>query len=384
MQSDPGLGAATIQQGSYLVAARATIYTPPTATTPGQPLNVAVPLSAATVTVSRNAANRRTADITVAVEFDPLNPNVPPAIVPINPSSPTAPFGNEIFLQQGIVTTNGVQYVPLGMFAVATVNEADTVSDFQMTLHCYDRSWVVGTRKFKSVWNIPQAGGNAMAEVQAMINSVYPGLQYNLQGTTAVLPSGQSYGEGQDPWQAVQDIAMSVGYEVFFDANGVVVGFPTPAPTTQQSVWALGEGTPTGPLSITNVWTREGIVNDFVVSATGTSNAAGGAQRAIAQDTNPGSPTFVGGAFGDVADFTTTPLVTSNPQAAANNALAISLSSARQLTVTTTPNPLLDVDDVVTVTRARLGLNNTPIVLDSITHSISPFDTVPLTGRVVA
>lgn len=393
MQADPGGVAAAIQSGSfgdgsgsYQVASIATVYSPG-----GSPL-LTVPLSTATVTVDRHSPNRRVCDITVeGTAAQPIT-----SLLPTNPLSILAPFGNEIVLQAGVLTTTGWQYVPLGRFVIVTSTVTDTLTDLGVTLHCVDLSWLVGSRKLKGAYNLPAAGGNIGAELQALINSTWPSTRrvvlFSIQGTSATVPNG-SFNQGEDPWEAAQQIAGDMGYELFFDVYGNVVAYPTPVPSVLSPQWAFVESDPPVQVSsppqsnftsVTNTLTRDGIFNDFTVSGTGTGQT-GGAVSGTAADSNPGSPTFTGGPFGDVSSFVTTNLITAQAQAqaAANNALAISLSSAQQVSVTCTPNPLFDVDDVVLVTKARIGLNQTPVVLDTITHVISPLQTMTLTGRVV-
>ena len=451
MQADPGGVAAALQigtnsdgSGSYLVASVATVYSPSGAAL------LTLPVSSGTVTVDRHSPNRRTADLAIeavaggdgigvpvavggstsitqfvaaaaygdlpyggggttlttttaaAATITPVAgiTTVPlSAIIPTGPLSTTAPFGNEIVLQSGVLTAQGWQFVPLGRFVILTATMNDTISDLTCSLHCVDRSWLVGSRTLKAAYNLPASGGNFAAELQALISTTwpttagYPSLLYSIMPTTATVPNS-ALNEGQDPWQAAQDMAASLGYELFFDVFGNVVAYPTPTPNALSPQWAFVETLPSpngtvstppqsAPISVTHTLTRDGIVNDFTVSGTGTGNAA--PVRATASDTNPGDPTFIGGPFGDVANFTTANLILTQAQAqaAANNALAISLSSAQQVNITCAPNPLFAVDDVVTVTRARLGLNQTPVVLDTITHVISPQQTMTLTGRVV-
>jgi hypothetical protein len=138
-------------------------------------------------------------------------------------------------------------------------------------------------------------------------------------------------------------------------------------------------------------YTRDGIYNDFILTGTGTQNAPGSSSGssapviAEAMDTNAQSPTYVYGPMGDIPSFVQTNLVTSSSQAqeAADNDLALSLAKAVSISINTPPNPIFDIDDVVTVNRARLGLFNTKVVLDTITHVVSWQDTTVLTGRIV-
>lgn len=391
--------------GSYLVEARLTIYSQ------GSPTDYQLPVSAATVTVDRNAAQRRTATVTVE-----LLPTVPPQpLLPVSPSSPAAPFGNEVFIETRVLANpvTAYEWIPLGLFAIATTTVEDSTIDLTVSMSLYDRSWVISQRGLLAPYNLPAAGGNLAAELQALLTHVWgtsPPLTFNITPTSAVVPPA-SINEGSDPWQAAQSMASAAGYELYFDVNGTVVGRPIPDPTGQPTVWAftefggtgvstpgpqgsgesLGSSNYTLPAATTVTFTRDRVFNDFIVSGTGSQNSPGAASgstapvRGEAKDTNPSSPTYVSGPFGDQPSFVSSSLVTTSgdAQSMAANLLAASLAEAWTITVATPPNPLFDVDDVVSVTRARLGLNGTRMVIDSIQQTIRYDDQMQVTGRAV-
>lgn len=398
-----------LRYGSYLADARVTVYQN------GVPTNIVVPISKANITVDRNSNQRRQGSVTVEIV-----PTVPVnQLIPTSPQSLTAPFGNEVFIESGIAAQGAANadWTPLGLFAIATTEVDDSTIDLVVTLTVYDRSWVISQRKFKEPYNFPAAGGNFVAEIIHLVNQVAPeynvGAINNLTPTSATVPVA-SYNQGSDPWQAALDMANAVGYELFFNVNGILTGFPTPNPQTtattfvftDQTATALGVAAPPAgnpydyqigqspfaiPVAVASIFTRDRIYNDFIVTGTGTQNAPGAASGstapviAEAQDLNPSSPTYVNGPMGDVPNFTQSNFVTTSAQAqeAADNLLAMSVAEAWTVTVSTPPNPIFDIDDVIEVNRARLGLNGTRVVIDTITHVVSWQDTTQLSGRVV-
>lgn len=396
----------TLRYGSYLVATRATVYTN------GVSTQIELPTSVASITVSRSSAYRRSGSLTA--EIIPDIP--PPPLLPTTPESLLAPFGTEIFLESGIVDATGnTTYVPLGLFDIATTTVDDTSIDLIVTLSLYDRSWTIAQRAFKQPYNFPATtSGNFVAEIMALLNQVWgqnpkaPPLIYNITPTSAVVPVA-SYNQGSNPWQAALDMAAAVGYELFFNALGEVVGYPIPNPATQPIVWNFTDnptaifGDPgTGsqallgapystPIAVQSTMTRDQIYNDVIIQGTGAQNVTGatsGAGALIlaeAMDTNPLSPTYVNGGMGDIPEFITTNLTTGNnqAQAMANNTLTSALSAAWQIEITAAPNPIFDIDDVVTITRPRIGINNVNMVLDTITHVVNFADMLQLTGRVI-
>lgn len=401
--------------GALLVLARFTIYSN------GVPLGspYTANMSVGSVTIDRNSATRRSGEITIEVL-----PTIPPSpLTPTNPSSLLAPFGNEIFVETGIsaaganIPGNQTQWMSNGMFAIATSTIEDTGLDMTVTLQVYDRSWTIAQRALRNPYNFPATGsGNFVAEIQALLNMVWneqagvPPLQYNIVPTSAIVPTA-SYDQGSNPWQAAMDMANAIGYELYFDTNGVVVGKPIPNPYQQQPSWVFTDDTHvvgvggtgstallgdaySNPIEVSVEMTRDGIFNDIVVQGTGTSNAAvynsNGLETtsqpllAEAADTNPQSPTYIGGAMGDVPNFVQSSLVTAaGAQQMANNDLQVALSAAWKCTLTIAPNPALDVDQVVVINRPRVGLNYATMVIDTITQVWNYADTMAITGRIL-
>ena len=87
-----------------------------------------VPISDGTVTINRNAAQRRVISVTVATTD---------AVIPINETDPLTPFGNEISIGAGwidpatgapyvIPATGLTELVPMGIFPMTTVDETDS------------------------------------------------------------------------------------------------------------------------------------------------------------------------------------------------------------------------------------------------------------------
>ena len=380
--------------------------------------------STGSFTIDRNSEFRRTGQITI--ELIPTIP--PPLLMPVNPQSLLAPFGNEIFVATGIATSAGTgtedqvasptTWNAQGLFAITTSTVDDTVNDVTVTLDLSDRAWTIAQRTLKNPYNFPATpSGNFAAEMQALLNMVWnqqigvAPLIFNIQPTSAIVPSA-SYNQGSDPWQAAQDMASAIGYELYFDINGVVTGKPIPDPYTTAITWNFSDdetlvigaggsgstalqGSPfSTPVEISVVMTRDGVYNDIVIQGTGDANTAtyngDGIETssppilAEAADTRPGSPTYIGGGMGDVPNFVTSSLITTDgAQDTANTDLNQALSAAWTVTITTAPMSIFDVDSVVTVTRPRVGLNNALVVVDTVTNTLNYADTDQVTGRIL-
>ena len=414
---NPGVGFVdTLRYGAQVVSGRFTIYIN------GRPSGQTyyANMSVGTITIDRNSEFRRSGEITIEV-----NPTIPPPpLVPANPTSALAPFGHEIFIETGVASSGTnipnsytTTWIPNGLFTIATSTVNDTGPDMTVTLTIYDRSWTIAQRVLQNPYNFPAVGGNFTKEIQALLNMVWmeqknvAPLQYNIVPTSQKVPTA-SYDQGSDPWQAALDMAAAVGYELYFDRAGVVVGKPIPNPYKTASIWnftddtvavlgLLGQGSESllggpysTPVEVAVVMTRDQIYNNIVIQGTGNANAAvyngqgletsSQPQLAAAADTNPSSPTYLYGPMGVVTNFVQSSLVTeAGAQAMAKNDLRAALSSAWTCTLNIAPNPIFDVDDVVTVTRPRVGLNNATMVLDTITQTVNYAETMQITGRIL-
>jgi hypothetical protein len=402
----------------------------------GSPTSLYFPVSDAQFTYDRNSEQRRSGQITVQIP-----PNIPPTDVtfngstvpylPIDPTSPLAPFGSEVQpsisllapdLSQGSVQgVNG--WVPLGTYVIATsVIQASAIS-VVCTLTLYDRSWPFSQWQLLQNYNYPAAGGGLEAEVIALLTYVWnnngPGqtgepvpsyitggsFQGNNSGWSA--PAG-TLNQSQDPWAACQQWATSAGQELYFDVNGLLTCKPIPGspaggklnalpvvwgfnPNEVSAVGTLQHplgGTPfTSPVATQLTMTRA-IQNAFYVSATGAQNITATATpiMSVAQDTNPQSPTYFQGPIGQIPSFVWDSNITTAAQALAEAQydLGVSVAGAWTLGVSAPPNPLFDIDDVISVTDPRFNLSGQKVILDTITTSIRYDATMMLTGRVIA
>ena len=377
-------------------------------------------------TIDRNAEFRRTGEITLEV-----NPTIPPPLLmPCDPFSLIAPFGTELFIETGIASSvphpgssnvvSEITWIPNGLFVIATTQANDTGANTTVTLQLYDRAWTIAQRVLKNPWGFPHTvTGNFVDEIQLLLSTVWneqanvEPLQFNIVPTSARVPVA-SYNQGSDPWQAALDMAAAVGYELYFDALGNVVGHPIPDPLNTGPTWnftddavyvqgnagtgstaLLGSAYST-PIEVSVKMTRDGLYNDVIVQGVGSGNGStyngNGLQTttqpilAEAADLNPLSPTYVNGAMGDVPNFVQSSLVVSGQtaQAMANNDLQQALSKSWTVTIGVAPNPVFDVNDVVIITRPRVGINNARCVLDTITHTFNYADMMYLTGRILS
>lgn len=357
---------AAIAGGGYRVAAAVHVYA-------GSEQVAALTAETGSFTVDRNAAQRRRCQLTITPA---------PGVFPTTISAPLTPFGNEIRPYFGVQYANGsTELIPMGVYVMTTVTGTVTSADTTISVAGYDRSWTVAQRKFLGPYQV--SSSDPGTAIQAILNAQAPGLPpLNMTPTGFSLPSPlPTFKQGDDPWAACLTIADAAGCELFFDLQGVPVGRPIPNPAQQPTVWSFTDG-PAGPTSLSRGWTREGVSNDFTVIGSGANVQPPVSARA--QDTSPGSPTYVSGSFGDVPSFINSSLVTSTAaaQAAASNALTAALGLVESVTLESVPNPAWDVDDVASVVNRVSGCNGRYVV-DSIQHVFHAADSTRLSMRAV-
>lgn len=371
---------AAIQSGSYRVANRVDID-------PGDG-STAVSLKCETgsFTVDRTSATRRTCSLTLT-----MDPETSTAYMPEQPGDLLTPFGTLLRPYSGIVlpkgngttvAAGGTEWVPMGVY-VLTDAEFDVTGAGDVTglLSGSDLSWGVGDRAFQNPYQITSA--TPQVAIQAILDAVYPGLaRLNMVTSGLSLASPlPTFNEGDDPWTGILTIMDGIGYEGFFDLLGVPTGRPTPDPRLATPAWTFTDGAQ-GVTSAKRKWTRTGVSNNFTV--TSSSSAVQPPVRGQAQDTNPGSATFVNGRFGNIPTFQQNALVATSTEAlaAATQQLTVSLGSSEQVTWTCLPNPAWDIDDVAALTVAKSNIDGTYVV-DTITHVFDAKADTTLSGRRV-
>jgi hypothetical protein len=316
------------------------------------------------VTLDATSATRGSADLTVLNE----------ELVPMKVGDPLTPFGPEVRVKRGIEFADGtVEMISLGIFPLWTTSLDDTGDALDMKLTLYDRSMVVSQDKPESVIEI--APGELFTEsILNLIGRTFPDLQYRgfdeIDYRTPIVLVVEEQG---DPWELAQNMAMACGCDLYFDGDGVLVLRSVFESEIQAT---LSEGQDGVLIRVGKEWTREGVHNKWIVSA---ETAGEATLRGVAVDDDPNSPTRYGGPFGRVPRWDTIEYIDYRPvrrQAQVDTVAQMikfrELGRAQALSFGTLVNPALEPDDIVQITRARLGIDEQHI-LDSLT--------IPLTAE---
>jgi Domain of unknown function (DUF5047) len=323
------------------------------------------------VTADRTAAYRRTCQITC---FDPDGTLINSATG--TSSALLTPFGSGSIIRpySGIRYSDGTTEVyPLGVFNISQVNivESNPTTEAGLTISMtgYDPSRRIDRNKFTSTYVIA-AGTLITTAIQTLVNRTLPGTQFSTTTSGLTLPYPLTYAVGDSPWAAIGDLSASVGCETYFDVNGVCVTCP-PADLGALSspVMSYIPGQHCSMTDITSTYTDDPGYNGVIVI--GASPATGqAAVQGVAWDTNPASPTYYLGDYGQVPQIVNDTNITTaaGALASATSLLNSQLGFVKQLSTTNMGpgNPALDVDDVVEIVAPKAAVNGVAII-DAVT-----------------
>jgi hypothetical protein len=216
-----------------------------------------------------------------------------------------------------------------------------------------DLSLGVQRNPWNDVFFIPY-GTNVGDAVQLIIDNRFPGLTYNLASTVETTPQlVLGTAQGNDPWQDAMDIAAAIGYEIFFDANGVFTFRPVPDPTKGTPVWEFNDGMKPTVVSVQRTLNDQTTYNYVVVTGVSTSNSV--PVSAVAYIDDPNNPLSIHGPYGVKSyPFQSAAITTQEQAQAAADALILLVSGACDTTVlTNVPMGALEPGDIVSVNVAE-------------------------------
>lgn len=331
-----------------------------------------------TVTVDRAQVIRRTCSIVCTDPGETL----------LN-SGLLTPWGNEMAVYYGVNFDDGTQELVLvGIFEITEVDPDDTGQDLVITISGSDRMSLVQRNTLTDVYSIPPNTNIGLA-IQGIVlaTTVSPlAQQFNFAPTTFTTGSAPiTYSAGDDLATEGYDLAASIGCEFFYDPNGVCTMIPTPDPTQAPVWWDFSEGTANfTALEVEPILSNQTAYNIVVRAGSGT--GVGSFAPAIAEDTNPNSPTSVNGGYPPSVDFQTSSLYATQAQAqvAANADLLTDLGTAESFVITSIVIPDADVDRVLMASRARAGVAvGSMFVVDSFVLGLGVSGTLASTCRTV-
>lgn len=315
---------------------------------------VRLPATGGEVSVDRTAAIRRTCK---AVCVDPLG-----TLVPSDTSSLLTPYGTELRPYRGVRYAATAEHpegeidvLPLGVFRLAKVSIQDTTGGSpDIQLEAFDLSRTVARDKFTSPYVIP-VGANIIDAIKEILARTFPDLAYDSISTTRTTTAPRLYDVGDDPWDAVTDLAMSLGCDIYFDVEGgVVIAPPADIDALPSPDFTYIEGQRCTMIDLSRVFTDEPGFNGIVLTGESPGDELPPV-RAVAWDEEPTSATYHLGPYGEVPQFITDQLIKTaeEAQATADQLLRNLLGFSAQLSISGVVNPAFEAGQVVEVRRAR-------------------------------
>lgn len=298
------------------------------------------------VQVDVTAANRRSCALTLVDDG---------TLRPVSATSPTSPI-NEIALWRGIrFIDDTVELCPLGIFGIQEAFETATPAGPAITVNGSDRSKrldVILTH------GLSFAAATSFAFVLAALADA-SGVTFSkffdpivFSTLTPVLV----FHAGDNIWEQIQTAASSLGCWAYFDEVGTFTVVPVPDPDGQPIDWVYAHGAgATFDDTARRLALEDGSQRAYshaIVEST--VQATGAFIRADAFDTDPSSPTYVSGPFGDraIKDDSVGAFITTQAQGDASAAALLrrNYGLLERATMRTLPNPALTGGDILQVT----------------------------------
>lgn len=321
-----------------------------------------IPILAGQVTVNGGTGVRRTLDLTIADETLWADLDV---------------VGVELRPSRGVRYPSGaVETIPLGVFSLDSQSMSVAPGGGISVRSAPDRWARVQRARFEA----PAASvrtNRASVEAVRLVEQAVSGLTVLNTATSTALAGALVWDRDRD--KAVTDLLTAIAAEGYFDNTGQLVVRNAPL-LSQTPVWTV-DASATGVLLGGEVARdRSRTYNVVVVSSSGVDGRTPFAPQTAA-DSDPTSRTYVGGPFGRVPYFWSSPTVRDTTQAAAAAVTLLNRVKAvnAQLSIEAVVNPALDRGDVITVLTPT-GLTERHLI-DSVTIPLVVGGTQSITTR---
>lgn len=326
------------------------------------PTGTEIPVIAGSVTFDATAEVRASLELTTQWPW------------PTTAADPATPYGNEVFVERGVVYGDGVrEWVSLGYFRIDDLDQEEA-PDGLVRISARDR--MAGIVEARVLAPAQYPGSTTVAAVFGdLVGGLYPGVPISFDFPASGTTFGGSHVIERDRYPFLLDIAQSQGKVMFFDYDGSLVVRTAPDPLTP--VWTVNHGRGGVLVGLSRKLTRQGVYNAVV--AEGEQGGDAPPVRAVAVDDDPASPTYWLGPFGQVPRFFASSFLTTEAQCA--TAAQAMLDRARGLPYSVSfahvPNPALEPLDAVAITYTD-RVDPEVHVLDKLTIPLT--SKAPMTG----
>jgi hypothetical protein len=256
-------------------------------------------------------------------------------------------IGVELRPYRGIRYPSGdEELVPLGVFSLDSQSMSVAPGGGISVRSAPDRWARVQRARFETPAS-SNVGALVSAEAARLISAAVPEATVTTAATSTVAVGSLVWDRDRD--RAIVDLLTSISAEAYVDHAGNVIIRDAPL-LSQTPVWTV-DASPSGVLLDGELRRdRSRTYNVVVVTDSRTDGSAPFAPQ-VAADTDPTSRTYVGGPFGRVPYYWSSPTVTTDGQAYAAAVTILNRVKAlnAQLDVTAVVHPGLDRGDVITV-----------------------------------
>ncbi|MFF5451886.1 DUF5047 domain-containing protein [Streptomyces sp. NPDC012950] len=285
-----------------------------------------------------------------------------PSLIPRTESDKYQLYGAQLRVECGVQIGSYQELVPVGQFWIDGVD--GDVDDGPAVITGQSLECVVQADKFTAPW---RATGNAVAAITALIRRSLPDAAVTATATDAAI-GPRTWDIGDDPWEAILEIAATIGADVYCDAGGGFVIAELPDLLTTTPAWTIAAGEHGVYLSAARGMSTKDVHNGILVRG---ENAETGINTGavLVVDNDPGSPTYWNGPYGRRPRFHSSPTLTTTGQCLSAGTLLLRKALAPNATANlrSLVNPALEVGDVLRV----VYLDGTADLVQAAAFSIS-------------
>lgn len=333
-------------------------------------------ISEGSVTVSTTNSIRRTCSLKL------LSDRTNNAIVPDSGFDALSPFGNELRVYRGVQFDDGTQeYVPLGIFRIVDVDITDTNDGVSIEVEGEDRSIIVSRNKWTGPYQM--LSGTLEASLTALLQNRYVDIKTNFPTTNVTIEKVILGTDKQDdPWKDAVYIAQLVGYDLFFDVDGVCTMKQFPILDEGVVVASYNESNATTATRVSRTISSRETYNGVIYVVEGSEVAT--PLRVEVWDEDTTSPTYRYGVFGSVPITVESNIVTTSNDAikAATALLNTYIGAQESVELDSIVDPTLDVNDVIYIKAQGAKVDRLAIV-DEISIPLEPQGSQSIQTRIV-
>jgi hypothetical protein len=328
------------------------------------------------VTINVNSIIRRSCSVRLITNRTENN------LVPDTGFDAITPFGNELRVYRGVRFDDGTEeYVPQGVFVMTDVKITDSNNGVLIEIIGEDKSLLVSRAKYTEVYTM--VPGTLESSLTALLQDRYPDVETNFP-TTNVSVQQIILGVNRDnnPWRDAVDIASLVGYDLFFDVNGVATMKQFPSLDGAAVVAAYQEGENTLITAIDRTMSTKETYNGIIYTVQGSKILT--PIRVEVWDEDSTSPTYRYGVFGEAPIFIESNVIATSTEAvrAATLLLNAYIGAQEQITWNSIVDPSLDVNDVVYIHAIGSKVDRL-VIIDSLNMPLNSKDALSAQARVV-